>query len=268
MGKHEAYLPISFPRHVFVSAWLLSLAACGPIGKLTAVAVTAGETCTNGVCGTPWLDPVRIEVQGEGVCGEFKIDFGYGGFPITEKNVDFSKGPKVYSQIYFSNGWPGPKTITAEGVTTCLGTVKTQHRVFTAPNSTRENYTVGFASPTQMCYAVPHVTPLPALRKNTKVTVTASPNPKVNFGCSFNGCIHDADGKPGSVAPAGFSFPGLRQYSLVLVVGNQIVQGGLSTNFVTTGSGELLLCVNDDLLYDNGGGWSLDISVDERNAAN
>lgn len=254
-------------RYTIVSMGILSIAACDPPGKLTAVVITNGETCTNGVCGTPILDPVRIEVRGEGVCPEFKVDFGYGAFPLVERNVDFKNGPKVYEQIYFSSGWPGPKRIVAEGVSNCVGRVTTEHRVFTVPGSTRENLTIAIANPTQLCYGVPSAAPRTALRKNTIVTVTSPASPKINYGCAFNGCIYDANGKPGSSATGNFPFLGLREYSLVLKVGNQAVQGGSSTTFTTTDSGDLLLCFNDNNTYDNGGGLQVDITIDERNAA-
>jgi hypothetical protein len=49
--------------------------------------------------------------------------------------------------------------------------------------------------------------------------------------------------------------PFLRKYSLVLQVGQQIVQGGTNMSFTTNQGGLLQLCVNDEQLNDNTGGW-------------
>jgi hypothetical protein len=213
------------------------------------------------------LEPVRIEVRGTGVCGEFKLDLGNGGYPLVEKNFDFSQGSKVYPQIYFHNGWPGPKTVSIEGVTLCKGKVTTTHRVLTEANSTSEELNIPINNPSQLCYRVPSAAPRVPLRKNTTVRVTSPATPKVNFGCSFNGCIYDADGKAGTSAPSSFPYPGLREYSLVMAVGNQYAQGGRSESFVTTQSGELLMCFNDgNGVNNNSGGWQVNIFVDERNA--
>lgn len=257
-------------RYALVFMGLLTVAACIPPGKLTAVVITKGEVCdtttTNGLCGTALLDPVTIEVRGEGVCSEFKLDLGIGRFPLIEKNFDFGKGPKVYQQLYFSSGWPGPKTVTAEGTSNCVGKVTTGHHVFITSGSFREDLRISVNLPNQLCYAVPSAAPRPALRPNTTVKITSPANPKVNFGCSFNGCIYDADGKPGSSAPARFPFPGLREYSLVLQVGNQAAQGGTATQFITNQTGDLSICFNDDNYYNNTGGWQVNIFVDESRA--
>jgi len=250
------------------AAWLiviLALAGCG-IGKITGVAVTGGTTCTGNVCGAAVVDPVTIEVRGEGLCDEFKLSLGNGSFPLPTNNVDFGKGPVVFPSLYFNLGWPGPKTITAEGVTNCAGKATTLHRVFSQPGSFREDWQVAIAQPTLQCYEVPRSgPPFPPLRKNTRVSITAATSPKVNFGCTF-GCIYDPDGKPGSAAPASFPYPGFREYSLILRVGNQTEQGGTSANFVTNQSGKLLICLNDDLTYDNSGGWQVNITIDESQA--
>jgi hypothetical protein len=208
---------------------------------------------------------VNIEVRGEGVCSEFKLSLGNGSFPIVDKNFDFSKGPRVY-RITFELGFPCPKTITAEGVSNCVGKVTTLHHVFTVAGGFREDYQVAIANPTQRCYAVPSAgAKFPPLRPNTRVGITSPTTPKVNYGCTF-GCVYDADGKPGSAAPASFAFPGLKEYSLVLVAGNQTVQGGTNVNFVTNQTGELLLCFNDDIMYDNAGGLQVNVTIDESQA--
>jgi hypothetical protein len=98
------------------------------------------------------------------------------------------------------------------------------------------------------------------------IKTNPDPNVKINFGCSFNGCIYDADGEPNSSASSSFPFPGLRKYSLVLQVGTQIAQGGTNMSFVTNQGGLLQLCVNDEQLNDNTGAWGVGISVDESQA--
>ena len=65
------------------------------------------------------------------------------------------------------------------------------------------------------------------------------------------------------VQPGKLPFPGLRAYSLVVAVGNQDEQAGTDATFVATQGGTVFVCVNDDLLYDNTGGWQVTIAVDE-----
>jgi hypothetical protein len=107
------------------------------------------------------------------------------------------------------------------------------------------------------------------LRPNTTVTVSSPTGLKINFGCIASGCIYDADGEPNSSAPSNFPFPGFRKYSLVLRMRNQYglttaFQGGTNTTFNTgNNTGMIEVCVNDDNIRDNSGGWRIDISVDE-----
>jgi len=85
----------------------------------------------------------------------------------------------------------------------------------------------------------------------------------VNFGCPLNSCIYDADGRPGSIADSRFPFPGLKEFSLVLRVGTQVVQGGTNMSFISTDAGKLEICLNDSTPEDNAGGYEIDIRVDE-----
>jgi len=87
----------------------------------------------------------------------------------------------------------------------------------------------------------------------------------INFGCIAAGCVYDADGKPGTSAVAPFPFPGFREYSLVLSIGSQMVQGGTNVQFTTTSSGPLLFCLNDgdNNVTNNLGGFIIEISVDQ-----
>ncbi len=261
-----SFSPIAFAGALIAT---LALGGCG-IGKVTSISITTPTVCdpATGVCGIHRLDKVTVSVAGEGKCTKARINFGDGSFDLPGQDVDFDKGPWIATHS-FERGWVGPKRIVAEGVTNCAGRATVDHHVF-QENSFSEKHNVGFNRPTPgiMCYAVPRTGgPLPALRANTTVTVTTDATPKINFGCPFGGCTYDANGVPGSVASSAFTFPGFREFSLILVVGNQQVQGGSSVQFVTQGSGELLLCINTNNIYSNmTGGWGLTFSVDETNA--
>ena len=261
----------AFARAACAGALVTTLALAGcSIGRVDSIAITTPTVCdpATGVCGIHRLDKVTVSVAGVGKCTKARINFGDGSFDLPGQDVDFDKGPWVATHS-FERGWVGPKRIVAEGVTNCGGKATVDHHVF-QENSFRETQTVGFNHPTPgiACYAVPRTGgPLTALRSNTVVNQTAEATPMINFGCPFGGCAYDANGKPGTVASNAFTYPGFREYSLVLVVGNQHVQGGSSVRFVTQGSGELLLCLNTNDIYSNmTGGWSLTISVDETNA--
>jgi hypothetical protein len=95
------------------------------------------------------------------------------------------------------------------------------------------------------------------------VHITAGTTPEVAFG---GGVHYDPDGKPGSVAPASFFFPGYKEYSLIVTVGPEVHQGGTNTTFNVTQGGDVGLCDNDDDPSDNGGGWQVTIFVDESQA--
>ena len=117
------------------------------------------------------------------------------------------------------------------------------------------------------CSPVPN---MPALRKHTLVHASVvrgiSPVSEIDFGCPFNGCHYDLMGL-NSPAPPDFAFPGLRMYSMVLKVGTQTEQGPTDpfreTRFTTNQAGPLEVCVNDNALSDNSGGWGVIISIDD-----
>jgi hypothetical protein len=92
-----------------------------------------------------------------------------------------------------------------------------------------------------------------------------TPTPQVNFGCRFNGCIYDPDGRPGTSSAASFSFPGFREYSLVMRVGGAtLFQGGKAERFTAPTGGGLEFCQNTDTPTANiTGGWQIDLKVDE-----
>lgn len=253
---------------IAVSGLLFSLGGCN-FGRVIYVHPYGGnnEVCdgVSGICGVKINEPATIVVSGSDVCSAVRLHFGDGQVE-DGSNIDFGQtgAAKDWLVSHTYQGWPGPKTITAEGVTNCAGSATWLVHVLkptTDPVVFREDFKVGFAQPASTaCFPVPNA---PPLRRNTKVSVIAPTSPKIDFGCWFSGCIRDADGEPNSQAPNGFAFPGLRKYSLVLREGTQIVQGGTNMSFITNQAGPLELCINDDNLSDNSGGWEIDISVDE-----
>jgi len=261
-------------RTLLPLASMVALTAC-TAGKITGVAVTSRTQCDSSrpsVCGALRLDTVTltVEVTGQGICKEASVNFGDGSFSLVEKNVDFSRGPWRITHDY-GGAWPGKKTIRAQGVSDCVGEVTTPHVVFEHDRGEGKfdemlKFAVaqdGTDAPFQYCHAFPSSTSWPALRPNTVVTVTSPPTPTIRFCPPPANCENTADGRAGSSAGSAFPFPGFREFSLVLAVGSQNVQGGASTTFTTTQSGELLLCFNDGNLLDNRGGWQLNVSVDE-----
>ena len=163
-------------------------------------------------------------------------------------------------------GWGGGKTVTVVAASGCEGKANLR---FNAPPASRR---VGFAQPgtgTGTCAAVsssPLPTMIPHMLVHIQTFPAEPPNERgINFGCFAAGCVYDADGKPGSVAGSTFPFPGLREYSLVLKVGSQVVQGGSNVQFTTATSGPLTFCLNDgdNDVTNNLGGYIIDISVDQ-----
>lgn len=173
-------------------------------------------------------------------------------------NYDFSNLPQVNHNY---TGWGGRKTVKAGSVENCVGEAKT---IFTIGHSV---YNVGYVPSNATCADVSASLNKPPLRTNTIVHMKTNPDPniKINFGCAFNGCIVDADGR-NSLAVAPFPFPGLREFSMVVRVGTQVVQGGTNVTFTTNQAGPLEVCVNDSDLWNNTGAWGLIIEVDELGA--
>jgi hypothetical protein len=107
---------------------------------------------------------------------------------------------------------------------------------------------------------------IPRMLVHLRTIALDPPNHRgINFGCVAAGCVYDADGKPGTSAVAPFPFPGFREYSLVLSIGSQMVQGGTNVQFTTMSSGPLLFCLNDgdNDVTNNLGGYIIEISVDQ-----
>lgn len=144
--------------------------------------------------------------------------------------------------------------MTAQGVTNCNGSVQAAVRVVPP-------FAVALTQPTSTaCTPVPGV---PALRAGETIHLTTNSAPaiRIDFGCAFNGCVHDADGEANSVAPSDYPFPGLRKYSLVIRIGTQVQQGGTEAFVNVNQAGPMEVCVNDNKLSDNSGAWGLFIDV-------
>jgi hypothetical protein len=271
---------------VSVGAITRSLAAIGIAAALTACApaaisgleldpaqrIVCDTSATPQVCGVPDDQPVSLRVHGKGNCSVVMANCGNGlsaspfGFPHDFGDPSAERPLTIACK--YDQSYPGPKTVEAHSNgSDCIGAATLRVNVLKmAGGNARSDFVLGFGQPGPMaCAEVPHMLPL---RKGTKVAIRTNPNPivKINFGCPFNGCVYDADGEANSSAPAGYPFPGLRKYSLVLRVGTMQVQGGTDMSFVTDQGGLLEVCVNDDQLADNTGAWGIGISVDESRA--
>lgn len=239
----------------------LPLVLCGCAGGIIqSVALAPAQT--------PDIDkPVDIIVGGSGTCGRLSVNWGDHGQTSEDfYNVDLT-AQKHLTHTY--SGWRGGKTVNVKGQYKCDGTAVT--RFITTP----DKMTFGWArkpngmNPTA-CFNVPSATTpsgdMPPLPENSLVHVTGDSSPQVNFGCSFNGCIYDPDGKPGTSAPTTFSFPGFRDYSLVLrLTGTILLQGGkAAAPFSAPLGGILQFCQNTDNPTANiTGGWGIEVKVDE-----
>lgn len=240
-------------RRVSVTRWLKNLCV---------IVVATGLHGCNGVGVVKEVKPSNppgpvvlgtnhvFTVTGTGTCGMLTVDFS-DGTEENRTNVDLASNP-TFSHTF--TGWAGGKTITATGTQSCTGRVNTR---FTIDPPV---YKLGYAQPgsTTACDPIPNRPPLPV---RSLVHVTTDSSPLISFGC-LGGCSYGADGRPGSSAGNSFPFPGLREYSLVLRVGSQVVQGGSDVRFTTTGTGRLEVCQNDDRISDNNGGWGINIAVD------
>lgn len=193
-------------------------------------------------------------VGGVGKCALLKMDWGDGNVE-TVPNYDLTQQTPIFHNFA---GWGGGKTITAIGDTGCLGTAQT--KIDVAPTITR----IGFNAGPTTCTPVPGH---PSLAGRTLIhidTILAAKDPHgIDFGCQLYGCIYDADGKPNSVAGTRFPFPGLREFSLVIRVGTEVFQGGMKAQFMSTQNAPLEICLNDDNLADNIGGYEIDITTDQ-----
>lgn len=232
------------------------LQACGgtpATGTIQSVDLVPGQTLATGSL-------IAVVVSGVGECNTLNLDWGDG-------TVDSSyvKLTAQSQQTHRYSSWGGGKTVTASGSGGCLGSAFTRFRITPLTYS----FVVNYPGPNTMaCHAMPGKAELPARAQVHAVnvpTVGNVNNNSINFGCLFNGCIFDPEGRAGSSATAPFPFPGFREYSVVWTHGSQQVQGGLDTTFVTLGPApaNLTFCINADLTRNVVGGWQFVITVDE-----
>lgn len=275
----------SFPRRLslpLIAIPVVLLQACS--GAITRVEVapntpTVCDSTFNTPCGVTTNQPVTVRVWGKGQCDSVGLEFGDGSRVFSPSPFDFGTdaNPRPFEATHtYSLAWPGVKTIHAFSARNCMGEARQSIQVMRhTSGSTSSVYRLALGQPFQQvfgqpvgitaCAFVPDVRPL---RPNTRVSITANPDPaiKINFGCILNGCVYGPDGQQGSSAPSTFPFQGLAKYSLVLRAGTQVVPGSSRVTFTTTQRAPLEVCVNDDVLTDNTGAWGLDISVDETQA--
>ncbi len=223
----------------------------GPRGKVLAIVANQASIQRDA--------EIQFTVSGTGACSIYQVYWGDGTFDV--EGTDFAATPiTVLAHKY--TGWGGTKTITAEGVNNCDGSAHTS--VTVDPSVWREAVMVsspmGVPQTSPGCYQEPK---MPILRQNSVVTITTNPNVAVDFGCFAGGCVYGIDGKPDSVASSDYPFPGLREYSLVIKLGPQIVQGGTNVTFTAQQTGRIELCLNDNDPSGNSGAWGVFLEVTE-----
>jgi hypothetical protein len=252
-------------RWVSIGPFLLVVAAlngCNGVNLLQGIRLSSTSAITLGVRQT-------FVLEGKGTCQSVDVDWGDGTIetnviPVSGQRIEFeTSNIETRYLLHSYTGWGGGKTVTVKG-NGCEGTVRGR---FNADPSTRA---IGWAQPapagtTGACQTSPG---MPAMIARMLVKISVQPIsgiPGINFGCFAGGCVYDPDGRPGTVAPASFPFPGLREYSVVFRVGSQVVQGGRETQFTTTAAGPLEFCLNDgdNDLTNNAGGLDVTISVDQ-----
>lgn len=277
--KISRYLPM------LILAGISCLLAACTSGGITRVEIDPAthmvcDSTFNTPCGVLDTQPVTIRVWGQGKCDSVGVEMGDGTTLFSPWGVDFgAQGASVPLELTYKYAdgaaWPGLKTIHAYSNSNCIGEARTTIQVMRKiGHDVRSDLPFTLAQPYSFANGI---TPGPcilafdqhqvgALRPNTKVTVTAKPDPnnKIDFGCL--GCSFGVDGEAGSSAAAPLPFVGKAKYSLVLRLGSKTFQGGSQTSFTTTNKAALEICVNDDNLQDNTGAWNFTISVDESQA--
>ena len=247
------------------------------------LALLLGLPFLNGCSGVNLLQAVRLEsgpsigldvrqtfaLEGKGTCQSVDVDWGDGTIetrvvPVPGKRIEFETSNSETRRLFHTyTGWAGGKTVTVKG-NGCEGTVRGRFNAAGPPKA------YGWAQPapagtTGVCQrssGMPGLIP----RMLVKISVRTLPGrPGINFGCFAGGCVHDADGRPNTAADSSFPFPGLREFSVVFRVGSQVIQGGTETQFTTTQTGPLELCLNDgdNNLTNNAGGFDVTMSVDQ-----
>jgi hypothetical protein len=243
----------------------LVLCGCNTGGVIQSVALAPGQTPTLG-------QPVDVIISGSGVCTILQVNWGDDGNIFTDyNNLDLGAGAHI---THTYTGWPGGRTVTVKAQYQCDGSARMRFIALSATNSLPTASLVWRREPTGNRGTCGELPGMPQLNKNSLVHITSPPSPPppapqivVNFGCPFDGCIYDVDGRAGSSAASPFLFPGFREYSLVLRMGSDgpQFQGGKSaTPFSVPDGGTLNFCMNTDRPDANiTGGWEVDIQVDE-----
>ena len=263
---------ISLPRQFFknkLAAWLfvtliaLALQGCATSSFVKEIEPVGGSSPSvidpPGVFVGELNREITFRVSGDGICKSMFIDFGDGTAQVEYTNVDLASKP-TFTHTY--TGWNGPKPVRAYGSLAdgCGGHARARNRTV---RLRPDVLSLGYANPVpSACMPYPNK---PPLRKNTVVKISKLNPTVIDFGC-FGGCFNDAIGVRDTAAGSGYPFPGLRERSLVIRVGTQVVQGDQFSSdftFTTTEAGPLEICVNDYKLDDNSGAWGIGISIDE-----
>jgi len=205
--------------------------------------------------------PTSFDVKGVGVCSQMQVNFGDGTPPQNLTNVDFNGTPTI---THTYTGWGGPKTIKAEGITNCVGTVSTQVNLLPV----FKVFGIAMNGNGLVCQFIPNI---PAIRARTVLHTRAisdvvGDNAEIAFGCAFNGCHYDLRGANIAAGPS-YPFPTLRKWSMVFRIGTQTEQGPTTltdaATFIARQAGGLELCVNGTDLWNASGGWGVRVSADE-----
>jgi hypothetical protein len=232
----------------------LVLCGCNTGGVIQSVALAPGQTPTVGQL-------IDVVVSGSGTCTILDVNWGdEGNLFHSYNNLDLGAGAHL---THTYTGWPGGKTVTVKAQYQCDGSARTRFTTAPATASLAWNREPNGSRAT--CVQFPG---MPPLHQQSFVHITAPPTPFINFGCDFEACKFDPDGRPGSssVSPP-FLFQGFREYSLVLRInddGAQFQGGKSAAPFLVPDGGDLNFCMNTDRPDANiGGGWEVDVQVDE-----
>lgn len=246
--------------------FVVALPGCNgvQVNLIRSVEIVPGQTQALGV-------PLAFVVKGSGTCGTFTMDWGDGSTTdvVTAQtsscfvNPDPAE-PKPHfrcTREHTYSDWEGGKTVTVTAKQGCDGRVNT--RFVTAP----AEFVLAFARPgPNFCDAISGKAPV---QNRTLVKITTVPTTTRCGGIWYsteNPHCYDADGIAAlATAGGGRSFPfvGMRQFSLVLRVGTQIVQGGTNMSFTTNQTAPLEFCVNEPNSLGGVGGYEIHIRADE-----
>jgi hypothetical protein len=235
------------------------------------VQVNLLESVEPAVGQSPALDhQLMFHVNGSGTCGRIAIDWGDGATEETTNcrdNTDASGRKQFQCNVtHVFSGWGGGKTVTATAKAGCEGRVNTRFVI----NPSVNKFALNRPGP-NVCDPVPN---RPALAKRTLVKITTVPTHTRCGGIWYNNVNpHCYDAEGGAVAtlpppPAGdpapvFPFLGMRERSLVLRVGTQLVQGGTNMAFTTNQAGRLEACLNEPDPRAGVGGYEIHIRTDQ-----